>query len=450
MPSDVNHISQSIGRQIAQAHWSDLPRGVAQHTLRTFVNFVGCAAGGARHDVVERAERALSVPGDSSQSPVIGRATRANAPLSALLNCLSASVNTFDDTHAEALVHPSSVIGAALVGLAGTLPKVSGEQFLLAFAWGIEVMCRLSKALSVPPARTDIGWSQSGLAGAVGSAAACGKLLGFDADQLSCAMGIAAPLSSGLRVAHGTMAMHLLPAQAASVGVQAVLLARNGFTGPQNSLEGRHGFLQLFADQAHIPYLTDGLGEQFELLSNTFKAYPCGIVIHGVIDACLQLQSQRALRLEDIVAVELHVPGVTTALTDRRHPASAGEAPLSMQHWASAALLHGAAGIEQGMQPAVDDASIRELRDRCHVTTVHAMAADASEVRLRLADGTAPSCRIDHYTGSLENPMNDEAVDTKFLGQVKPVLGSDQARLLLRACREVLACGDVGGIWKTR
>ena len=452
MPSDTDQISRLIARHVTQAQWRGLPPNVSQHALLTFVNFVGCAAGGSHHDVVERAERALRVPGDRSRSPVIGRSTQANAPLSALLNCLSASVNTFDDTHAEAMVHPSSVIGSALVALSGTLHRVSGEQFLLAFAWGIEVMCRLSKALSVPPAQADIGWSQSGVAGAVGATAACGKLLGFDADQLSCAMGIAASLSSGLRVAHGTMTMHLLPAHAASLGVQAALLEQNGFTGPRNSLEGRNGFLQLFSDQAHISYLTDGLGEQFELLSNTFKAYPCGIVIHAVIDACLQLRSQpqHKLTLDNIVAVELNVPSVTTALTDRRHPASASEAPVSMQHWAAASLLQGAAGIEQGMQEAVDDASIRTLRDRCHVTTVPSMAADASEVRLRLADGTSPFCRVEHFIGSLENPMNDAAVDRKFLSQVKAVLGSDQAAHMLRECRAVLACDDVGGIWSNR
>ena len=40
-------------------------------------------------------------------------------------------------------------------------------------------------------------------------------------------------------------------------------------------------------DDAIVSEVTEGLGERWELLQNTFKPYPCGIVMHAVIDACL-------------------------------------------------------------------------------------------------------------------------------------------------------------------
>ena len=447
MQADLSSLTYRIACQIERAHWSDLPKEVSEHALSAFVNFVGCAAAGSRHDAVDFAERALSVPGSSGTSAVIGRPTQTHDQLSALLNAIGASVYAYDDTHAEAIVHPSSIVGSALVAMAGTLQKVDGPKFLLSFAWGLEVMCRLSKALSVTPAKADIGWSQSGVTGAIGAAVACGKLLDLNPTLLCSAIGIAASLSSGLRVAHGTMTMHLVPAQAAATGVQAVKLAINGFTGPNNALEGRNGFLSLFAKTAHIPSLEDDLGKRFELLSIGFKAYPCGIVIHAVIDACLQIRSQHALDLNNIASVCLLVPELTVALADRREPRTEFEAQVSVQHWAAATLLQGVAGIKQGMQETIDDDSVRTLRNRCQVIGIPNMDSDAAEIQITLVDGKKLSFRVDHGIGSLENPLTDEQIDFKFLNQVRVVLGESFANELLRKSRLIASIDDVANIW---
>jgi len=447
MQADLSSLTYRIACQIARAHWSDLPKEVSEHTLSAFVNFVGCAAAGSRHDAVECAERALSVPASSGTSAVIGRPTLAHEQLSALLNAVGASVYAYDDTHAEAIVHPSSIVGSALVAMAGTLPKVDGQRFLLAFAWGLEVMCRLSKAISVAPAQGDIGWSQSGVTGAIGAAVACGKLLDLNPTVLCSAIGIAASLSSGLRVAHGTMTMHLVPAQAAATGVQAVKLALNGFTGPNNALEGKNGFLNLFARIAHIPSLEADLGKRFELLSIAFKAYPCGIVIHAVIDACLQIRSQHVLDLNNIVSVCLLVPELTVALADRKEPRTEFEAQVSVQHWAAATLLQGVAGIEQGMQKTIDDDAVRALRHRCQVIGIPKMDSDAAEIQITLVDGEKLSFRVKHGIGSLENPLTDEQIDFKFLNQVRAVLGQNFAHELLRKCRLIASTDDAANIW---
>ena len=41
---------------------------------------------------------------------------------------------------------------------------------LLAFALGVEMTCRLSKAISVPPAKGTVAWSQTGIAAGIGAA----------------------------------------------------------------------------------------------------------------------------------------------------------------------------------------------------------------------------------------------------------------------------------------
>jgi 2-methylcitrate dehydratase PrpD len=444
----LGHLTHAVVTQIGTSHWEGLPTDVALHALDTFINYMGCALGGSQHDAVSRALGALCTNQESSSSVVIGHSTRTTAPISALLNCISGSVYAFDDSHAEAVVHSSSVIGSALIGLTDAMSmKVSGKHFLVSFVWGIELMCRLSKALSVTPAQADIGWSQSGVTGAVGAAAACSKLLRLDPAQTASAIGTAASLSAGLRAAHGTMTMHLVPAHAASLGVQAALLAQAGFTGPLNGLEASHGYLAIFSAAYHAPSLLGELGLRFELLSNTFKAYPCGVVIHALIDACLTIYARDRSVGDRVSTVELMVPPSTAALADRPRPLNVFEAQVSAQHWAAVVLLQGRAGIPQGTQSAIDDTRVHSLRARCRVAVLSDMAVGTGAVRAVLTDGSVMQCHIENFTGSAAHPMDHHAIENKFLNQSVPVLGDEAARQLLSNCRSMVHLDDTRSIW---
>jgi 2-methylcitrate dehydratase PrpD len=444
----MNGATLDIANFIANTRWVDLSDEVRRQALRSFVNFVGCAVGGSQSSATKLAEQSLNFTGESGQSYVIGRKLKATPSLAALLNGISSSVNAFDDTHAEALVHPSSPVASALVGLMGTISeRVSGEAFLLAFAQGIELACRLSKAISVNPASGNVGWSQSGITGAVGAAAGCGKLLGLDFNGIASAIGIAASLASGLRVAHGTMTMHLVPAQAGSIGVQAALLSKAGFTGPCNALEGRFGFLNLFSDNACVDTLISGLSVRYEMLRNTFKPYPCGIVINPVIEACLNLRSGANFDVADISEISMTVSQNTVALTDRQHPKTEFEAQVSVQHWAAVSLIAGAAGIKQGEISFIDNVTVSKLRDKCCVSGASDMADHSANVSIRFLNGGVIRSEIRQCRGSLANPMNDDEIAKKFLDQSEYIIGTEGAVRLHKVCLSIPVANDVRNIF---
>jgi len=427
-----------------RASWDDLGEPVVRHAMRSFVNVFGCAMGGSQHRAIEIAEQSFCNQDPSGSSIVIGRRRRTSAMHSALLNALSSSVYAFDDGHAEAIVHPSSPVWAALIGLSGSVQApIDGRQFLLAFSLGIEIVCRLSKSISVAPAQAPVGWSQSGITGSIGAAAACSKLINLDMHETAAAMGIAASLASGLRVAHGTMAMHLLPAQAAMLGVEAALLAGGGFTGPTQALEGQYGFLSLHTDQSVADALTGDLGQHYELLANCLKAYPCGIVIHSVIDACLQLRQKYGFDPSNIAAIRITVSKTTAALANRQHPRTEFEAQVSIQHWAAASLLEGAAGIEQGMPNAIDDPTIGQLREKCQVIVDPAMSSSTAVVALEFKKGPVLEYRVDQYRGSLSKPLSDDDINRKYLEQSEPIIGAIAAQSALDHCWSLPATSDV-------
>ncbi|MEI9806237.1 MAG: MmgE/PrpD family protein [Pseudolabrys sp.] len=438
-----NSATDAVVDYIFSTKLADVPIAVVHEAKRAFINIVGCAVGGCRHPSVEKLWAALSPFAGQPQATVLGRTVRTDAMFASLVNCLSSCVFTYDDAHAEAVVHPSGPVVCALLSLAET-ESVSGEDFMTAFLLGVEFTCRLSKAVSVAPAKGNIAWSQTGIAGGIGAAIAVGKVLKLDRRALGGAIAIALTQASGVRVVQGTAASGLMPAQAAPAGLRAALLARQGLATPPNALEGKFGFADVFAQVANIAALTDDLGSQFEIERLTYKPYPTGIVIGPIIDACLALRKTYPEDARQIEEVLIKVNPVTLTLTDRRHPVDALAAQVSLYHWAAVAFLNGSATLAALDEVVLQDPRIRNLRDRIKVTTDPSIAADAAEVTIRARNGREHHHRIEHGVGSVSRPMTDEDLRRKFRELCGPHLGAERAERLLTASNALTDLSDVG------
>ena len=73
---------------------------------------------------------------------------------------------------------------------------MSGRALLTAFVAGAEVMIRIGRATK--HSNETRGFHAPGTTGPFGAAVACGHLMGFDAERMTNALGIAGSLSSGL------------------------------------------------------------------------------------------------------------------------------------------------------------------------------------------------------------------------------------------------------------
>jgi 2-methylcitrate dehydratase PrpD len=430
----------------ASIQYSDLPEAVQLEALRSLFNILGCMVGGARHHGVDIADTALGRFTGQSGATLIGRGRRTDALHAALINCLASSIYSFDDTHAEAVVHPSGPVAAAALALAELRP-VSGQAFLAAFALGVELECRLCKALTVPPAKGSMAWSGTGITGGIGAAAAAGSLLGFDMKTMRAAIGIALSQAAGFRGMHGSLCTPLMPAQAAQTGLRAALLAQCGFTGSTAALEGRHGYLSVFSEQPDLDALVGGLGQRFEILSNTYKPYPCGIVIHPIIDACLELRRAHGLTPDQIASVAIVASPGAMALCNNRNPQDEMQAHVSLHHWTAVALIRGTARIEDmDTETAVRDPTLMAFQDRVAATLDPGRAADSAVVTVTLTDGTRHTCRIDHGIGSATRPMTNAELETKFAGMAIPVLGEARTLALMAQCWDMANAPDAGDL----
>jgi 2-methylcitrate dehydratase PrpD len=438
-------VTARLADYLLAARPTDLPDAVRREARRAFLNILGCTLGGARHEAVDCAEAALGEFAGAGQATLLGRGRRADPLHACLINCFASSIYSFDDTHETAIVHPSGPVFAAVLAVAER-QRVTGADALLAFALGVEIVCRLSMAISVPPARGTIAWSQTGVASGVGAALAAGKLLGLDAVGLRRAIGIAASQAAGFRAMHGTMTTSFMPAHAAQTGLRAAFLAAKGFTASLTGLEGRYGFLSVFAEVPDIAALIDDLGERFELLRNTYKPYPCGIVIHPILDACLQLRAQHALDHRQIERVEIKVSPAGMALCDRRDAQDEFQAHVSLYHWTAIALIRGTTLTTDMQLASVRDPEIVAFQPRITAIGDPSIAPDQTELRITMRDGTRHDCRIEHCLGSATQPMTDAQLEAKFRGLAEPVVGTARTASLIAACWDLEQLADAAAI----
>ena len=400
-------VRTQLAAYAATAKYSDLPAAVRREALRSVFNILGCTLGGAHHQGVDIADTSLGAFTGPPRATLIGRGRKTDALHAALINCLASSIYSFDDTHSQAVVHPSGPVAAAVRALAELNP-VPGTAFLAAFALGVELECRLCKALTVPPAKGSMAWSGTGITGGIGAAVAAGSLLGLDTAGMRTAIGIALSQAAGFRAMHGSLCTPLMPAQAAQTGLRAALVAQAGFTSSSAALEGRYGYLSVFSEQPDLDALTGGLGERFEILRNTYKPYPCGIVIHPIIDACLDLRSVHNLDPARIASVAISASPGAMALCNNRNPVDEMQAHVSLHHWTAVGFIRGIARIQDmDTETAVKNPALMAFQDRVEATLDPTRAADAAEVTVTLTDGTRHTIRIDHGTGSAARPMTD-------------------------------------------
>jgi len=445
----VNEAPAGATARLAQfvhdARFADLPPSTRRAARRALVNIVGCCLSGAKHEIVDITARALLPLAGVPTASLLGRTERTDALTATMLNCLASAAYSFDDTHAETILHPSSATATALLALSEQRP-ITGEAFLVALVLGIDVASRVSKSVCVPPAVGDIGWSQTGIAAGIGAAAAAAKVLDLDPQRIAGAIGIASLQASGFRASHGTMAATLIFGHAAHTGLRAALLAQQGLSAPPESLVAKYGYASLYATAPHIPHLTDSLGTHFEVESLGYKPYPCGIVIHPSLDAALAWFQEHGTSADSIKSLGLRTHSSALALGFRRHPETELEAKVSLYHWVAAALAYGRAGIPEGKQAAIDDPAVVRLRGLIEVQTDEALTPDAAELTVTLRDGQQHTMSTTHSKGSMANPMSDDDLTDKFKGQAELVLAAPRAAELLERCWKVDQLSDAAEI----
>ncbi|NDW03166.1 MmgE/PrpD family protein [Jiella pacifica] len=434
-------VSAGLAKAIVEARPEAMPEDVRHEAGRALVNIVGCALGGADHPAMDVAIRALSPYAGKPDAVVLGRRERFDPLFSSFLNGISSHVHDYDDTTPSNYIHPTSPVASAMFAYASVNP-VSGLDFLHAFVLGFEVVTRIGNATY--PAHYRAGWHSTGSIGVFGAAAAIARLRGLDAQRMAWALGLAATQSAGLRDNFGSMAKSFHPGAAAQSGYRAALLAEAGFTTGPTPLEGPRGFAAVEAGEYDLSDLLTGFGTQFLLSTNTYKPFPCGIVIHPTIDACSQLKAEKGIDPANVKSVRLRVAPLVRDLCDQR-PATGLEAKFSIYHAAAIGLVRGRGGLAEFTDEAVRDPALAAMRDKVEAVADPKVGEDAVIVEVTLQSGEVLQHELLQSLGNLARPLSDAQLEEKFRDQAK-VVDAERADRLISMCWQIEELADAGEI----
>ena len=351
-------VGRCLSKFVAASRWDMLPRFVRHEGKRSLLNFIGCALGVARTPPIEMAMRVLTltVRGRTRHRARPHRAARsAGRGVRQRHRRKPARLRR----HASADGHPSDGAGRPAALALAEQRGLSGAAMLHAFILGAEVECRIGNAVS--PGHYARGWHITSTCGVFGSAAASAKLLGLDAAaDLACAGHRRQPVGRTGRE----------PAQCGEERrcrqrcAQRAVRRAAGRTGLHGGAGRDRGRARLGACDGRRSGGCRGDRRSWRALGdakNTYKPYPCGIVMHAVIDACLALRRDHAVTPAEIA--EIIVSG-DQLLLDRgdRTVSNDRDARVSIHHCAAVSLLFGAAGLKEFSDEIVHDPAVVALR----------------------------------------------------------------------------------------
>ncbi len=408
--------SRIFARHVAGAAFDDLP-AAAVEAVKTFaLDSLGVAAAGARGPYAAEWRRLLAGP--PAEARVWAARDVLPAPAAAALNAYQLHNSEYDCVHEGAVVHTMAVLFPAAMAFAEREGGVSGRRLIEAVAVGADVAAGLGLA-----SRAGLRFFRPATAGTFGAAAACAKLAGLGEEEASHAFGIALGQVSGTMQAHGE-GSPLLGMQvgfAARNAITAVDMARAGLPGPDGSIEGEHGYLQLFEREHDIrPVLAD-LGRVWRIAETAHKPWPSGRATHGVVDALLALRAEHCFGAPEVSEATLVVTPLVNHLVGREARANmaVNEARLSARWAAARVLLGGGLGHEDFTPEALADAGSAEFARRVRVEVddnpdPNALTPVSVEIALR--DGRRLSKRVEAVPGGPARPLTREQHLAKFRG----------------------------------
>jgi len=226
----------------------------------------------------------------------------------------------------------------------------------------------------------------------------------------------------------------------------AAFLASKNFTSSERGIEAPRGFANVLATARNYDEITGGLGQTWEVALNTYKPFACGIVIHPIIDGCVQLRNEHKLKAADIESIALKVHPLVLELTGKKTPQVGLEGKFSVYHSAAVAIIHGEGGEDVYSDACVHDPEVITLRDKVSAAVDKSVHEDAAHIAIKLKDGRVLTKHVEHALGSLSRPMSDEDLEAKFRKFAKGILSTGETDALIKLCWSLDKLKDAGEI----
>lgn len=400
---------------------------------------IGCGIAGAVDPAVNVLCRTLSEIGETGKMPIWGRPDLFSPKAAALINGAMIHALEMDDTHSFSSVHAGGPVVASSLSACSLYP-VSGPKLIEAVIAGYDISCRLGMAIrgKSPYHR---GFHPTGICGVFGAATASGKIIGLDVPGYLNAWGIAGSMAGGLMayLQNGAWTKKMHPGWASQSGLLASLLARGGYTGPQDIFGGKYNFCGAYADMFDPDALTDEIGSRYEINRMSYKRFACCRTIHAPITAALKLRLIPGFRPEAVEEIRAFIADedldlVVEPLEKKKHPGTPVEAQFSMPFGVALALAEGDAMPSQFTQEKLNNPLIKFLTEKFQYVvnddfTKRRPLYFPCELRIRIR-GDWHTASVDAPVGDYTSPLSSDQMKEKFHRLCDHSLGMEKAQRL--------------------
>ena len=419
MSQQKSNATATLAAFAANLTTADIPDAVLRKTEDLFVDWFGSAIGGHNARPVDSLTRfALSMGPDEGPSEVLITRGGSSPYLAAMANASASHVAEQDDVHNGSVFHPATVVFPPALAVAQAI-GASGAQLITAAVAGYEVGIRVGEFLGRSHYKV---FHTTGTAGTLAAAAAVGHLLGLNPSQMQHAFGSAGTQSAGLweflRTAADSKQLHT--AHAAGAGLMSAYLAKDGFTGAAQILEGPQGMAAGMSSDADVRKLTDRLGSRWATAETSFKYHASCRHTHPAADALLQVMQDNQLQAQDLARVVTHVhQGAIDVLGPVTNPSTVHQSKFSMGTVLGLAARFGHAGLIE-FDKHFSDTLTTALRDKVEMQLDAEVDAAypqrwIGKVTVHTIDGRVLQGRVDEPKGDPGNTLSRDEITAKAL-----------------------------------
>jgi 2-methylcitrate dehydratase PrpD len=433
MTTDTTYTAQ-LATFAAELRFEDIPEPVVRKIEDLLVDWFGSAVAGHGSRPVESMGRFASSMGPAQgPSEVLINGTSTSPYLAAMVNAAASHVAEQDDVHNGSVFHPATVVFSPAVAVAQAL-GASGKQLLAASVVGYEVGIRVGEFLGRSHYRV---FHTTGTAGTLAAAAAVGHLLGLNPHQMQHALGSAGTQSAGLWefLRTGADSKQLHTAHAAGAGLMSAYLAKDGFTGAADILEGPQGMAAGMSSDADPACLIDGLGTRWATAETSFKYHASCRHTHPAADALLHVMQSHGLTHGDLANVVTHVhQGAIDVLGPVVRPTTVHQSKFSMGTVLAMVAQFGHAGLREFDANFQSEATML-VRDKI-VMELDAEVDSAypkrwiGKVTVTTNDGRVLHGRVDEPKGDPGNTLSRQEITDKALNLAAYSGGANPQQML--------------------
>ena len=406
-----------------------IPEGVRKSCKILILDALACALAGHQGEETGQLTAMAAALGQSAESSVFGGEPM-NLAGATMLNGYLITAVTMCDVHRATLTHITPEVVPPAFAIA-ECDAASGAALLVAIAAGLEVTTRIGLGLDYPVFRKK-GWHGPGVIGPFGSAAAVGRLRGFDSDTMARAFGLAGSQSAGTFAAWGTPTVKWHQCRGALSGLMAALLAEQDFVATKEFLTKPDGGLYNTYAEGGLPELAIGdLRQRWELQRIALRLWPSATALQEVLTALFNAVENNAVPFEAIETVKLGVSQTPFDMHGRFSTYKAKFEALLSAHYVAAVFLRDRTLTLAQFEPACyDDAGLRAFAaNRVTIAADPSLKGGQCIAEILTKSGETIQARCDFPLGAPENPVTSQQIEDKFrtyAGSILPAANVDR------------------------